>query len=545
MQDNPHQEKTRSSPTKDTHVTTLTDSQKSLDNMQLPICLTGSGSAYSASTSGSINVENQLQDEDPCLKADDTLVSHSRTFAQLDTDSLLVSQRELGQHHSNVLANTTQNEFLQKQIELFEEKKRQLTQLQMQIQKQLFKASDSGPLSFEDELDNVVLPHRSTTEQFQHEKRHARTADDNLMEQVKLHNHHFGKNLNNSNVDIKNTSHTSTQGIFVSGQVNLDLNSNVTGTENTYDLPKEETKEKPSSPIVHSANIFSGTLKTHLFSTPTQSKFTSWVEEDITPFILKNKSDDDKTFGENENNKRRLEFEGVQFNEKDAVERHTSSEKGLVSVPLWTPLAMKTVAKQQTVEKAQRGHQFVENAPSFDFSDNGNAKSECKPKIEFDAKSEIDTSVKNNEPVLGKSVGLVPSEKTENVVKETSHEQCPQTPPKKKSAFCAVGRTGLTPVVGSLALRANTSTSYEKSGIQQSQSLHSSVLRVANERYLEALLDDEVALFMCRLSPGRITGKRREFCRDPVAKILLHGDDMVSIVSFCFVTSCMINDKKY
>ncbi|XP_060605177.1 uncharacterized protein LOC132757799, partial [Ruditapes philippinarum] len=44
MQDSPNQEKTTSSPDKNTHVTTLTNSLNSLNNMQLPVCLTGSSS---------------------------------------------------------------------------------------------------------------------------------------------------------------------------------------------------------------------------------------------------------------------------------------------------------------------------------------------------------------------------------------------------------------------------------------------------------------------------------------------------------------------
>ncbi|XP_053373884.1 uncharacterized protein LOC123531188 [Mercenaria mercenaria] len=524
MQDNPHQEKTRPSPDKDTHVTTLTNTQNSLDSMQLPVCLTGSGSTSSTSPSGSTDIKNQPNGGDPCSKADNSSVSHPTTFTQLETDSLLVSQPEVGQHYSNVLANKTQDEFLQKQIQLFKEKKRQLAQLQMQIQEQLYKGSDPGLVLLDHEVDNGGLAQNKTSEQTENRNK-CSGSEDILTEQVRLDNQHFSRNLNICNQDFKYTGDSSTQGINVCRQVNLDLNSNVTSTENTNkNSLTESIKETQSSLYTHSSGTVSGTQKeTQVFCTPTQQKLEFGLEDDITPYILKTKSHPKETVGNGASDKREQDFDEVQSSVRSSEAKKTEP----VSVPLWTPLAMKTVAKQQTVDNVSEEKPSAETAASFKYTGVETVNSETKPKTDIFAKSEIDTSVISCENSVNRS-GLVPKTSISKYETESDSltEQCPKTPPNKKSAFRSVGSTSLTPVVGSLSLRANTETKRETGRMHPTELLHNSVLRAANERYLEALLDDEVALFMCRLAPGSAGGKGRDFCHDPVAKILLRGDDM-------------------
>ncbi|XP_060585107.1 uncharacterized protein LOC132741043 [Ruditapes philippinarum] len=508
MQDSPNQEKTTSSPDKNTHVTTLTNSLNSLNNMQLPVCLTGSSSTHSASPSGGIDNENQPDITDCCSNADHTLVSHQTTsFAQLESDSLLVSQQEVGQHKSNVLANKTQDEFLQKQIELFNEKKRQLAKLQMQIQEQLYKASDVEPVSSHHDAFSVGLVQSTAEEQSANRNENRQKDCNTLTEQVD--NQHFSRNLNVLNQDFTYKSDTLTQGINVSRQVNLDLNSNVTVSDDTFEnLHNVNVKENLSAPSLHPPDHFSGTQnEIEVFCTPTQQRVRLEEEENITPYILKPKS-----------NLKEVTETGEGWNQLDVGSQllNLSDENEKIGVPLWTPLAMKTVAKQQAV------------GDNFDIFSIENTKRDIKSETDIIAKSEIDISVINSEHSGDRVNGLVPN--TSIIESSTKSgvcgEQCPKTPPNKRSAFRSLSSSGLTPVVGSLSLRGNTDVKFETCRMHQSDSLHNCVLRAANERYLEALLDDEVSLFMCRLSPGNGLKKGRDFCHDPVARILLGGDDM-------------------
>lgn len=504
MQDNPRQGE-NISPNNDTHhILTLTATQNTSDNMQLPFTLTGS-----TINSNSTEIEKKLG-VGSCSEADDTLVNHPSTFVQSESDSLMVSQPDLGQHASNILANKTQNAFLQKQIALFNEKKRQLAQ-QMQIQQQLCKGCEPGPSTLEPDLD--YMSQTDTVEQIPHQ--HGDITDITDNNRAKLDNQTLGENLNL----CKYITNASSQGLLDSHEVNLDWNSNVTGAVSM----KFNERLQPGD-LLQTADLFSGKQKKTMFFSLNEPSTCSGFEDDgdeeiITPYILRTKSR--QNINGRPDKKREFEDDDV---ESSLLKKETMNQSELVCPPLWTPLAMKTIAKQQSIDDIGEENKPVKTGTDIDCK-SADCYFESKPKLNIESKS--DTSMLNTDSSVNSSDGLVPDE---SVHKHLSvSEQSPKTPPKRKSAFRTVSSSGLTPIVCSLSLRANSGTKREKRIAKTPESLHSSVLKVANERYLAALLDDEVSLYMCRLTPGGAVGTRREHCHDPVARILLCGDEMVSI----------------
>ena len=93
------------------------------------------------------------------------------------------------------------------------------------------------------------------------------------------------------------------------------------------------------------------------------------------------------------------------------------------------------------------------------------------------------------------------------------------------SAFQPVRPSRLTPDIGSLSLYGNMQAN---NGNPRYHSKNGPILHVADTRYEEAMLDEEVARYfrqgLLEVSPGW------GLCDDPVAKTLLGGDDMVSAV---------------
>ena len=81
---------------------------------------------------------------------------------------------------------------------------------------------------------------------------------------------------------------------------------------------------------------------------------------------------------------------------------------------------------------------------------------------------------------------------------------------------------------GSLSLAAHLPAAKHSSPI----SLRSTALSNAVSRFYDALLDDEVALYACRIKPNS-PAKLLSRIQDPVAGTLLYGDEMVYILHLC------------
>lgn len=522
MQDNPDYEESTATP-KISNNATVARSPSSCDNMQLPVCVAGSSVQQSENTTSSIELGTSPKDGDPCLKVHESIVSHPSNLVQLSSDSLLVSQQELGQHHGNVLANTMRDEFLQKQIQLFKEKKRQLAQIQKQINQHLLKGSHSElerseyGLETNLELDNVAPTLVSPCEPTEITSENVEFTD-NENSLKKLDNQKLDDDIDMCNLECKNGNFS--QGILASNEVNLDMNSNIT-VSNTVNA----NEQLQSADYYTTSSPASETL-----STPNQHTACSTIQnnddENLTPFILKTKSfvkTPDST-----NVDSILGRDRKSQNLRENIDK--SCQPMETNAPIWTPLAMKSVAKQQ------RATCFNDKSNDTIITD---ANSECcesmtkfaEDKFDLNAKNVDNTGLVLNEDKTP-SLGLAPNEDSNDCTEVVvSNQSYPQTPPNRKSAFRSLGNSSLTPVVGSLSLRANSETKRDKTTFK-SDALHSGVLKIANERYLGALLDDEVELFMCRLSPGVSFSKGREYCYDPVSVTLMYGDEMVRILKF-------------
>ena len=82
--------------------------------------------------------------------------------------------------------------------------------------------------------------------------------------------------------------------------------------------------------------------------------------------------------------------------------------------------------------------------------------------------------------------------------------------------------------VGSLSLRANTfSSPVDLSSKKKRLSLRRTITSVTGDRYQDALLDEECALYSCRLQTVATPACIGRSYINPVAKMLLEGDEMV------------------
>ncbi|XP_060086156.1 uncharacterized protein LOC132565522 [Ylistrum balloti] len=113
---------------------------------------------------------------------------------------------------------------------------------------------------------------------------------------------------------------------------------------------------------------------------------------------------------------------------------------------------------------------------------------------------------------------------------------CPTTPSigNMNSAFTSVGESsslGLGSPFRSLSLKASVMASPARSSpLRMMRRDEESLLRMVsvrtNERYLEALLDEECALYAYRLQTLRTEEENRMDITNPVARVLSEGDDM-------------------
>ncbi|KAK3589612.1 hypothetical protein CHS0354_043071 [Potamilus streckersoni] len=254
------------------------------------------------------------------------------------------------------------------------------------------------------------------------------------------------------------------------------------------------------------------------------------------------------------------------------VRKHVAPEPSdvqKVSAPIWTPLAMKSVARQQQSElKSSEVKDKVQSQSSeIRFTAEAMKEKHVHQKIEKsghvqEADIASGTATKTYSTMMTDFENIADlSRKVELLTySQSACQNVHETPVKKNdkkfpTAFTSVN-TSLTPSIGSLSLRGNMAevpvtmvthlqskttqhrgqwTLCEQSGDSTLRSvsrtsvasLHSSTLRAAHIRYQEALLDHEVALYVCHL--GNTDEAQFEKDRspiDPVAKTLEEGDEM-------------------
>lgn len=426
-------------------------------DMQLPLGVLAPGSSAEPVFDNG-NQEGQNLDL-PASEAN--RVTHQSQTVVFCPDSLSVpvSQLNLGQDHTETWANKTQNELLLERIKLCKEKQLQLAKLQSEFERFV----QTGSLVPGDHVHSA-----STNTRAEASDNRCVTNAEYMMQNV------------SSELAAVNTLEA------LYSDVDLDVNSNMTvrSPEAVSNPDLTGSFEKLDS----DSNIASCFLRN------TFSKGESYQD-----------SVDKETASSQQPIALELTAEQTVLTEKTKQFEHykpISSTLDDIVTPLWTPLALKSVAKHQK-ELSQ--------------SD--------------------DISQKLNEPPKSKTLESSTDRQvlSENTFHEISSEDFSKngtglkTPPpcKGPSAFRKLGRTGLTPVMGSMSLRANIDEKKIPLMDEKCKSCPASqVLQAANERYLQALLDNEVELFTSRLVFKQTSAIR---CYNPVAKVLLEGDDMVSI----------------
>ena len=481
MQDNSPQETGSPSPT-DTSHSSLASTTHNPSNMQLPLCVPAPSSGNGICSDNG-NKPGQNLDIPGTVASG---VSQQRATESLSPDSLTMTQHHSGQNFEHIPASKTHNEFLHEQIKLFKEKQIQLAKLQSQIESLVrVQATTKLPVSV-DNVNNV-----NVDAVFQ--------ATDNAV----VTNTEYMKQTVTRDIT------EATQGATIFTNVDLDLNSNMTVKSTNADKRRDHAHSPggmDNSPVVYGGH-------TSDFTTPVKQ---TPLEDALTPFILRNPSissqgqdvefkvhsDGSSVCHTPVNTVKLGSYNSVKGPELDSnIDIDTKPD--ITVPPLMTPMAMKFLARQQKGEVLKPAdvvtnlNENVTNTTTIENEDISDGQA-----LSWD----------NSESVL-ESRGL-------------------KTPPsvKRTSAFRKLGQSGLTPVVGSMSLRAN-STKKSSSGEKGTKRKNGGVikghmLQLANEHYLEALLDNEVELYTCRLVWEPAATIR---CYDPVARTLLEGDDMVRI----------------
>ena len=301
-----------------------------------------------------------------------------------------------------------------------------------------------------------------------------------------------------------------TQGIF--SRDNTDVNSNMTVAVSAFAGHKQnnttvlmpEDRSSPQSLFIHST--VSGNVTSN--DDTGISPISSVINLPGTGHAIVCEGDGHLSLPVPE--KRKLVFDAT----CESKTKSPTSNVDFVAPPVWTPLAMKSVAcrdKREPLQAWPMTHLVPEVGEKNTETNKGLVPL----------------------PLLEEQVFTSEVEQENSVIKsKTKNDQTP--PSKQQSAFRKVAnRSGLSPSVGLLSLRGNSGTksrhrhkvpAHEK---RPPMSLVGRVLQLADERFASALLDDEVERFACRLVMHHV-GKSR--CSDPVAKILTEGDDMVGVI---------------
>ncbi|XP_052807277.1 uncharacterized protein LOC128236452 [Mya arenaria] len=508
MQDYSPREKSTSTPENTSHNSIVsTSSHNSSVSMQLPVSiLAPSSSNVVGHDLQPINGNQFGKDSNlPGSSSEKCGVTQLAGSAMVGTDSHVVSQQNLGhgsqqtQQSANNDNNNNNEEILRLQIEQATEEK---ILLSLEVAK--LKA----------QLDTLSQNQNSENTE------HGNSTSDREPLFVSYNTTAGDLNANVSNGEYERQFTAPKISITSQGNNHRDFNSNM--TVNTYIENASEVSGQLTVCPTGSSPIMTG------FSTPKRQYPTEEDDINLTPYILANPKHSDHTNNNGLNSDQLMsqfahvenvpEKRTIDFEDKTQPDIYSKTSVQYAEPPLWTPLAMKTVAKRYKQDNSSgtndihgaTGETHEKNISNIDVSNTG---------------------------------GLVPPEKTlgpatesqeeifQNVVqKEMSDFNTAKglkTPPstKRHSAFRTIAnKTGLSPSVGALSLKANTGN--KKCGAVQKRlgtSLVSAVLRLADDRYLEALLDDEVELYACRLVLP-IVGSDR--CCNPVSTMLTDGDDM-------------------
>ena len=213
---------------------------------------------------------------------------------------------------------------------------------------------------------------------------------------------------------------------------------------------------------------------------------------------------------------------------RDIARKHTSSNNYSV--------CRQTVTHDQHNSVIKRKNRYIETETELNFSKVvPSFQSQPVPSTEEPVPNHRDSPDSNIVDCFGavdlsKSVKKTKQEKPEHTTSRSprdsrvAREVHMPTSACFRSAFHPVPRSGLSPNVGSLSLRGNI----EGSGsYRQDNNINHTVIQAANDRFQEAMLDDEVSrYFRLGLLDARSPVQR---CYNPIAKTLIEGDEMVSI----------------
>lgn len=182
--------------------------------------------------------------------------------------------------------------------------------------------------------------------------------------------------------------------------------------------------------------------------------------------------------------------------------------------PLWTPLALKEASVDQQ-----------NSTPKLCDNDIQTCTSQVAA-IDLSVKRPIDDENLNFQNVT--DLAIRTGDRSVSPLPTSCHHQG-FTP---ISAFSHVRSVGShlddNKNVGSLSLRANTfSSPVSLSSKKKRLSLRRTITSVTGDRYQEALLDEECALYSCRLQTVATPACIGRSYINPVAKMLLEGDEMV------------------
>ncbi|CAG2203196.1 unnamed protein product [Mytilus edulis] len=306
---------------------------------------------------------------------------------------------------------------------------------------------------------------------------------------------------NNNFTTVSNIGVTSSDNFRVSCSENI-INNNVISVEDNQTFVSQ-----PLSIFASSSAAFSQTLSPSrtwrpckdLTLTPSkrQPRVAIDTQFDITPYVT-------KTFPQRD--EKLINQSNESFQEQIKHPTPVKSELSYVNVsststvpPLWTPLALSEASQDQQ-----------NLTPKICDNDIKTCTSQV---------AAIDLSVKRPKED-DHSAAFTPS------ISIGAGPVSPQ--PTPTSAFTRVHSPNRNDNqnVGSLSLRANTLMSpVDLSAKKKRLSMRRNVITVSSERYQEALLDDECALYSCRLQSPGFTGRSYV---NPVATVLQEGDEMVS-----------------
>lgn len=324
---------------------------------------------------------------------------------------------------------------------------------------------------------------------------------------------------NESNNNIQQQQQTE---CHVTGNENvLDVNTRTDNILNNNVLAEDNQNiSQPMSIFVSSSAALSQTL-THssrstcqdLTLTPSnhRPRVAIETESDITPYVTKIVPHISS----------KLSTTGGAFHKQirtpTPVKQETSScVNNLFSSvpPLWTPLALKEASVDQQ-----------NSTPKLCDNDIKTCTSQVAA-IDLSVKRPIDDENLNFQNVTDLTIKT--GDRSVSPLPISCHHRQGFTPISAFSHVRSASHLDDNKNVGSLSLRANTfSSPVDFSSKKKRLSLRRTITSVTGDRYQEALLDEECALYSCRLQTMATPGCIGHSYINPVAKMLLEGDEMV------------------